>query len=139
MCSSQCWERRSGGLLSGFILPHRSNPDQRRAQVCDCTHANGAGNLQSVVAFCNARMSWANVGGIKSFHVNPWQSWIGDCQSGLPVERHGECFYSPVNGPNKNRIEAVELLGETLDEEKAADEKLTEIAQESANKQPAYP
>jgi len=55
------------------------------------------------------------------------------------VEHYEIASYGTVRAwaEQMGHSEAVELLGETLDEEKAADEKLTEIARESANKQPA--
>jgi ferritin-like metal-binding protein YciE len=53
------------------------------------------------------------------------------------VEHYEIASYGTVRAwaEQMGHTEAVELLGETLDEEKAADEKLTEIAQELANSQ----
>jgi ferritin-like metal-binding protein YciE len=59
--------------------------------------------------------------------------------AGQKVEHYEIATYGTVRAwaEEMGHSEAVELLDETLNEEKAADQKLTEIAQNSANKQTA--
>lgn len=59
--------------------------------------------------------------------------------AGQKVEHYEIASYGALRAwaEQMGHSEAVELLEETLDEEKAADEKLTEIAENSANQEPA--
>lgn len=63
----------------------------------------------------------------------------GIIAAGQKVEHYEIASYGSVRAwaEEMGHTEAADLLQETLDEEKAADEKLTEIAEHSANKQMA--